>query len=94
MERLSHQLRLIIGQNIRDKNRDLTKILSVINEELAARENCSVTDEKDGKNYLHCSNSKENALVSGPALVTNQRFKNKFVFCKDTHWSDKRNVPY
>ena len=52
MERLSHQLRLIIGQNIRNKNRDLTKILSVINEELAARENCSVTDEKGGKNYF------------------------------------------
>ena len=50
--RLPHQLKLIIGRNIKDKIWDLTKILSVINEELIARENCSITDERGGESYL------------------------------------------
>ena len=52
IEGLPHQLKLIIGRNIKDKIWDLTKILSVINEELIARENCSITDEMGGESYL------------------------------------------
>ena len=58
---------------------------SIINEELIARKTCSITHEKGGKRYLF-SNGHNGNPVSGSALVTNQRFKSKCVFCKDSHW--------
>ena len=91
IEGLPHQLKLIIGRNIKDKIWDLTKILPVINEELITRENCSITDEKGGKSYLFGNYHDENP-ASRSALVANQRFKNTCVFCKDSHWSDKCEV--
>ena len=45
IERLTRQLKLIVGRNIKDKICDLTEILSIINEELIACKNCSITDE-------------------------------------------------
>ena len=91
IERLPHQLNLIIGRNIKDKIWDLTKILSVINEELIARENCSIIDERGGKSYLFRKFHDENPAL-GSALLANQRFKNKCVFFKGLHWSDKCEV--
>ena len=88
IERLTHQLKLIIGQNIKDKICDLTKILSIINEKLIAHKNCSITDEKGGKNYLLNNNHEENPC-SRSTLVANQSFKNKCAFCKGSHQPDK-----
>ena len=88
IERLTYQLKLIIGRYIKDKVCNLTEILSIINEELIARKNCSITDEKGGKNYLFNNHYDENPC-SRSALVVHQRFKNKRVFCKGSHQSDK-----
>ena len=88
IERLTYQLKLIIGQYIKDKICNLTEILSILNEELIARNNCSITDEKGGKNYLFKNHHDENPC-SRSALVADQRFKNKCVFCKGSHQSDK-----
>ena len=88
IERLTHQLKLIIGQNINDKICDLTKILSIINENLIAHKNCSITDEKGGKNYLLSKHREENPC-SRSTLVANQSFKNKCAFCKGSHQPDK-----
>ena len=68
IERLPHQLKLIIGQNVKDKIWDLTKILSVINEELITRENCSIIDERVGKSYLFRKSHDENP-ASGSTKV-------------------------
>ena len=68
IERLPHQLKLIIGQNVKDKTWDLTKILSAINEELIARENCSIIDERVGKSYLFRKSHDENP-ASGSTKV-------------------------
>ena len=68
IERLTHQLKLIIGRSIKDKICDLTKILSIINEKLIARKNCSITDEKGGRNYLLNNHHEENSC-SGSTLV-------------------------
>ena len=73
---------------MKDKIWGLTKILSVINEELVAHENCSFLDEKGGKSYLFSDDHNENP-ASGTALVTNKKFRNKCVFCKGSHWSNK-----
>ena len=56
---------------------------------LIVREICSITDEKGGKGYLFKNCHDENPTS---ALVANQRFKNKCVFCKGSHWSDKCEV--
>ena len=72
IERLPHQLKLITGRNIKEKIWDLTKVLSVINEELIARENCSVTDEKGGKSYLFSNYHNENP-VSGSTLCSKSK---------------------
>ena len=92
IERLPHQLKLVIGRNIKDEVWDLTKILTVINDELVARENCIMsTDEKGGKNNLSENGMIENPF-SGSALTSQQKTKNKCVFCKGSHWSDKCEV--
>ena len=88
IERLTYQLKPIIGQYIKDKICNLTEILSILNEELIARNNCSITDGKCGKNYLFKNHHDENPC-SRSALVADQRFKNKCVFCKGSHQSDK-----
>ena len=88
IERLTHQLKLIIGRNIKDKIYDLTKILSIRNEKLIAHNNCSITNEKGGKNHLLNNNHEENSC-SRSNLVANQSFKNKCEFCKGSHQSYK-----
>ena len=82
--RLPHQLKLIIGRNIKDKIWDLTKILSVINEELIARENFSVTDERRGESYLFRNYHDENP-ASGSALVAQARIQ-RFVEVSQTDY--------
>ena len=74
IERLTHQLKLIIGRNIKDKIYDLTKILSIRNEKLIAHNNCSITNEKGGKNYLLNNNHEENSCYRSN-LVANQILK-------------------
>ena len=71
IERLTHQLKLIIGRNIKDKIYDLTKILSIRNEKLIAHNNCSITNEKGSKNYLLNNNHEENSCYRSN-LVANQ----------------------
>ena len=88
IERLTYQLKLIIGRYIKDTICNLTEIPSIINEELIARKNRSITDEKGDKNYLFKNHHDENPC-SRSALVADQRFKNKCVFCKGSHQSDK-----
>ena len=70
IERLPHQIKLITCRNIKDKIWDLTKILSVIKEELIKHENCFITDKKGGKSYLF-SNYHNESSDSGSALVAN-----------------------
>ena len=98
LERLPHQLKLIISQNLKSEIWDLDKILLLINEELRARVNCIIpnnnfnsisNDEKQGgKNNLSYFESP----TSGSALYSNQTHQNKCVFYRGNHWSDKCKV--
>ena len=74
--------------SFKDKICNLMEILSIINEELISRKNCSITDEKGGKNYLFNNQHDKNPCPRS-ALVANQRFKNKCVFCNGSHQPDK-----
>ena len=80
IERLPHQLKLIIDRNIKDKIWDFTKLLCYKGriEELIAHENCSITDGKGGKSYLFSNHHNKNPALES-ALVVNQRFKNNCV---------------
>ena len=78
LDRLPHQLKLIISRNLKDEIWDLDKILLLINEELRARESCIIpsssfnsmsNDEKQGgKNNL----SHFESPTSESALYSNQ----------------------
>ena len=66
----------------------ISQKLSIINKEMIARKNCSIRDEMGAKDYLFSNHHNENS-DSSSALVANQKLKNKYVFCKCSHWSDK-----
>ena len=98
LERLPHQLKLIISRNLKSELWDLDKILWLINEELRAQESCIIpsnsfnsilNDQKQGgKNNL----SHFESPTSGSALYSNQTHQNKSAFCHGNHWSDKCKV--
>ena len=98
MERLPHELKLIVSRNIKQDIWDLTKLLEIMNEEIRARENCSTPNstlpepqDKDGKNEFF--DFSRDVPYSGSALYTSQsKPKVSCVFCRSPHWSDKCSV--
>ena len=98
LERLPHQLKVIISRNLKSELWDLDKILWLINDELRAQESCifpsnsfnsTSNDQKQGgKNNLSYFESP----TSGSALYSNQTHQNKSAFCRGNHWSDKCKV--
>lgn len=87
MERLPHQVRLILTRDLKDKGWDLTLLQTALKTELLAREACSSSEEMS--NHNHDSNRQ----TSGSALFAN-RNENKVIcaFCKGRHYSDKCSI--
>ena len=94
MERLPHQMKLIVSRQMGDDTWNLTQLLTLIQEELKARENCIIPkenlrnteDNKGGKRFV-------NYPCTGAGLHVSQHPKKiACVFCQDNHWSDKCSV--
>ena len=95
LERLPHQLKLIISQNLKSEIWALDKTSLLINEKLRAPESCIIprnsfnsvsTDEQQGGNN---NLSHFESPGSGSVLYSNQMHQNMCVFCSDHHWSNK-----
>ena len=96
MERLPHEFRLNVSRNLKDELWDLTKLLTLIHDEIRARENCTVPNTattKGGKNNLFSSKSDE-LPFTGASLFSagHKQAQNSCVFCRKPHWSDKCTV--
>ena len=85
LEKLPQEIKLIVARNVKETC-DLTKIFDIVNQELVAREACTVKTAEDGKNGLdNC----EGLPYTGSSLHINSQYRNrgqkfaniKCVFC-------------
>ena len=75
MNRLPHQLKLVVSRNLSSDLWDLTEFLKIVKLEITARENCEFNGNRIGKNDNFMS---EDCLCS--ASTVNQRKGPKLVF--------------
>ena len=91
MERLPHQFKLTISRQVVDDTWDLTQLLSLIRDELKARENCLTPDNSFTRNLWNSykGGKKFDSTYTGTGLhVSQQAQKLVCVFCQDKHWLD------
>ena len=92
MDRLPHEFKLNVSRNLKDELWDLTKFLTLIHDEIKARENCSSVN---GKND-HSNFNSEKLPFTGASLFTKNQsspqHQQSCVFCRKPHWSDKCTV--
>ncbi|XP_057297885.1 uncharacterized protein LOC130628870 [Hydractinia symbiolongicarpus] len=80
-ERIPNELRMIISRNFGEEKWSVEKMLFFINNELQARERCTVTAK--GKGQTPSENYKRGGISTADCLLTLDR--KKCVFCHDSH---------
>ncbi|XP_057292161.1 uncharacterized protein LOC130614736 [Hydractinia symbiolongicarpus] len=80
-ERIPNELRMIISRNFGEEKWSVEKMLFFINNELQARERCTVTAK--GKGQTPNENYKRGGISTTDCLLTLDR--KKCVFCHDSH---------
>ena len=90
MNRLPHQLKLVVSCNLSSDLWDLTELLKIVKLEITARDNCEFNGNRIGKNDNFMS---EDCLCSASSSYSQSEKRAKTcVFCKGDHWSNRCSV--